>query len=468
MLVKPDRRGLLIDRMDVRVLREHLTGEVIVPSDDAYDAARRVWNAAVDRHPGLIVRSRNLSDVVHTVDFARSRGLPLAVRSGGHSLAGHGTVDGGIVADLSQMKWLNIRPERRVARAEAGLTWGEYSVRANAFGLATPAGDMMSVGVGGLTVGGGIGWLSRKHGLTVDSLLSAEVVTADGRVLTASAEEHPDLFWALRGGGGNFGIVTSFQFRLHPVDTILGGALVYPATAEVLEAYAAAAAAAPDELTTITFVMPAPPAPSIPAEAHGKLVTLITACYAGDLEEGQRALAPLRSLGGVKPLADATRPMPYPDLFQITAGGTKSHPSITRGGYLRAVDAATVDLMLEHLRRMPSPTAMLELRVLGGAIGRVAADATAYSHRDKEYFALVTDSWQGPAEAGQHTAWLEGFWRELEPRTVGAYSSFLGDEGEARVRQAYSAETYRRLAAVKRRYDADNLFRLNQNVKPAK
>jgi FAD/FMN-containing dehydrogenase len=453
----------------VWALIERLIGTVVRPHDVEYDRARRIWNSALDRRRALIVRPADADDIVQTIRFARTHDLPLAVRSGGHSLAGHGAVDGAMVLDLSGVNRLAIDPDRRIAWAQPGLTWGEYSTHAQTFGLATPAGDVASVGVAGLTLGGGIGWLARKHGLTIDSLLSVDVVTADGRQLTASAEEHPDLFWALRGGGGNFGVVTGFRFELHPVGTILGGAIVYPATADLLRAYVDAATAAPDELSTITFVLQAPPLPFIPAEAHGTPVVLITACYAGELNAGQQAMAPLRRLAGVTPLADTTGPMPYPALYDLTEPGAKPGPAAGRAGFLQALDDATIEAILVYCNQATSPLSVAELRVLGGAMARVPADATAFAHRDKPLFFAILNHWDDKIDPRpeRHVAWVEAFWRAVADRTDGAYVNFLGDEGEDRVRVAYPPATYARLAEIKRRYDPDNLFRLNQNIRPA-
>jgi FAD/FMN-containing dehydrogenase len=371
------------------------------------------------------------------------------------------------------MKELALDPARRVARVPPGLTWGEYAAQAHRHGLATPAGDTAAVGVGGLTLGGGIGWRARRYGLTIDSLLSAEMVTADGRLLTASTDEHPDLFWALRGGGGNFGIATSFEFRLHPVGTILGGAVVYPPTADVIQGYAACAAAAPDELTTAGAVMRAPPLPFIPPERHGSLVFLLTACYAGDVEAGRRTLAPLRTLA--TPVADAICPMPYPSLFDLTAAGAA--PGLAhhvRSAYLETIDAALAETVLEHSRWMTSPLGAVQIRVLGGAVARVPQEATAFAHRQKPFMLTILNRFApGAAGAGtdadadRHLVWTERFWHDVRPYAGGVNANFLGDEGDARVHEAYPDATYQRLARIKRRYDPANAFRLNQNIRPA-
>jgi FAD/FMN-containing dehydrogenase len=363
----PEARAGAPSDTAVRSLRTRVSGEVVVPGDNDYDQARRVWNAVVDRRPAFIVRASSAADVIETVDFVRTNDLPLAVRGGGHSPAGYGTVDGGVVVDLSNMKRLDVDPERRVAWAEPGLTWGEYNARTHAHGLATPGGDVSAVGVAGLTLGGGMGWLMRKHGMTIDNLLAVDVVTADGRLLTANATEHPDLFWALRGGGGNLGIATGFRYRLHPVDTVLGGAIVYPASREGLRAYAEAVAAAPDALTTITFVGKAPPLPFIPAAAHGTPVHLIVPCYSGEHDAGQRALAPLRTLAGRTPLADTTGPTPYPALYELTAMAAVSRPHAIRNAYLRGLTDETIEIILDFVGRATSPFGVIALRELGGA-----------------------------------------------------------------------------------------------------
>jgi FAD/FMN-containing dehydrogenase len=455
-----------IPERDARALEGRLLGPVVRPGGDAYEAARLVWNRAYDRRPELVVRAHDAADVIQAVNFARTHGLPIAVRSGGHSMAGHGTVDGGLVIDLAPMNGVSIDPARRVAWAEPGLTWGDYTAKAHAYGLATPAGDVATVGVGGLTLGGGIGWLARSHGLTIDSLLSVDLVTSDGHLVTASEQENRDLFWALRGGGGNFGIATSFRFKLHRVGTIMGGGIVHPATPETIRAYLDAATAAPDELTTIAFVIQAPPLPFIPAEAHGRLILFNTACYVGDPDAGARALDPLRALAGVAPVADLTGPLPYPGLFDFTAVGTQPRAHAVRSGFLRAFDDATVETVIDYGRRMTSPFGMIELRVLGGAMARVPADATAFAHRDKPYKIAIVNGYED-GQHDLHRAWVETFWAEIAPRTDGAYVNFLGDEGEGHLREAYVPETYARLARIKRRYDPDNVFALNPNITPA-
>jgi len=458
----------LQDQATIRSLQERLRGEVVQPGDDGYDQARRVWNALVDRHPAVIVRPHDVAGVAAAVEFATAHELPLAVRGGGHSPGGYGTVDGGLVVDLSAMRGLDVDPERRVARAEPGMTWGEYNARSHEHGLATPGGDVAAVGIAGSTLGGGMGWLMRKHGMTVDNLLAVDLVTADGRALTASEADEPGLFWALQGGGGNFGIATGFRYRLHPVGTVVGGAIVHPATRAGLRDYAEAVASAPDELTSITFVLRAPPLPFLPAEAHGTPVHLILPCFVGDPDAADQALAPLRTLGGHRaPLADTTGPLPYPRLYDLTAMAAASRPHAIRNAYLRELTDETIDIVLDFVDRSTSPFGLVALRELGGAMARVPVDATAFAHRDKAFYIAADNAWEDDPEPQRHIAWTEDFWRAVAPHTDGAYAGFLGDEGDDRVRSAYPPATYTRLAVVKRAYDPDNLFRLNANVPPA-
>jgi FAD/FMN-containing dehydrogenase len=447
-----------------RQLSDSLSGRVIAPGDPDYDRARTVFSGAIDRRPALIVRPTNVSDVVRVIALARETGMDLAVRSGGHSAAGHGVCDDGIVLDLSDMRRISIDPRQRTAWAETGLTAGEYTQAAAAHGLATGFGDAGSVGIGGITLGGGVGFLVRKHGLTIDDLMAAEVVTADGEVLHVDAETHPDLFWAIRGGGGNFGVATRFQFRVHEVDTIVGGTLILPASAEVIESFVAAARAAPEELTTIANVMPAPPLPFLGAHDHGRLVVMATLAFAGPVDAGLRAVAPFRAL--VAPIADMVRPMRYPELFPPDDDGYRPVASI-RTMFVDGLDRRAAETIVERVEAAPAPMAAAQLRVLGGAMSRVPADATAFAHRERGILANVAAIYTRPEERPVHEAWVAGLANELGPHDAGAYVGFLGDEGEERVRAAYPGPTWDRLTAIKARYDPDNLFRLNQNIPPA-
>jgi FAD/FMN-containing dehydrogenase len=445
-------------------LRADLAGTVIAPGDFGYDAARAVFYGGFDRRPAVIVRPADAGEAAYVVALAREHGLELAVRSGGHSSAGHGVTEGGIVLDLSLMKGLEIDPDRRIASAQTGLTTGEVTTAAGRHGLAVGFGDTGSVGIGGLTLGGGIGLLVRKHGLTIDDLLAAEVVTADGRRLRADGEHHPDLFWALRGGGGNFGVATRFEFRLHPVGTVTGGMLILPATPETIAGFVSAAEQAPEELSAIANVMTLPPMPFLPSEHHGRLGILALLVHAGATEDGERALAPFRALA--TPIVDLVRPLPYPEMFPPEEGAFRPIAS-ARTLFLDTADRDVAETILEHLRASTAAMSAAQLRVLGGAMARVPADATAFAHRTSRIMATVAAIYGSVGEAPVHEAWATEFAAALRQDDPGAYVNFLTDEGQERVRAAYPGATRDRLAAIKRRYDPTNLFRLNQNVPPA-
>jgi FAD/FMN-containing dehydrogenase len=447
-------------------LRTRFTGRVIGPDDPGYDDTRRVFAGGVDRRPAVIVRVADAEDVSRAVTLARGSGLELAVRSGGHSTAGHGVSEGGIVLDLRDLRRLDVDVEGRAAWAETGLTAGEYTTTVAADGLATGFGDTGTVGIGGITLGGGIGFLVRKHGLTIDNLLAADVVTADGELVRADARSHPDLFWAMRGGGGNFGVATRFHLRLHPLEQIVGGMLILPATPDVITSFMAEAEAAPEELSTIANVMPAPPMPFVAEEHHGKLVVFALLAYAGDVDAGQRAVAPFRALA--TPIADLVRPMPYPELFMAEEGAEDYHPVYaTRTMFVDEVDRRGAETIVECLEASTAPMRVTQLRVLGGAMARVPADATAFAHRTRRLMVNVAAVYERPEEAAQHEAWVADLAGRLQRGEAGAYVGFVGDEGQARVRDAYPGPTWERLAEVKARYDPTNLFRLNQNVPPA-
>lgn len=450
-------------QFSISELRDAIKGRVIGPADSGYDDARTVFVGGIDRRPAAIVRVAGSDDVAQAVLLARDTGMELAVRSGGHSAVGHSTTDGGIVVDVSEMKALDIDVASRTAWADAGLTAGEYSAAAAAHGLATGFGDTASVGIGGITLGGGIGYLVRKHGLTIDDLVAAEVVTAEGEILTADAESHPDLFWALRGGGGNFGVVTRFRFRLHDVSTFVGGMLLLPATPSLISDFIAAADAAPEELSTIANVMVAPPMPFVPEEAHGRLVIMALVAYAGDVEEGERAIAPLRALA--PPLADFVRPISYPEIYPPDEEGY--HPMAAgRNLFIDALDHSIAETIVAHLEDSTAPMRVAQLRVLGGAVDRVSAGTTAFAHRTRRIMVNVAAVYQDPSERSAHEEWTERFATVLRKGDPSAYIGFVGDEGPEKVRAAYPGPTWERLQAVKARYDPTNLFRLNQNIPP--
>jgi FAD/FMN-containing dehydrogenase len=446
-----------------RRLAAAVDGRIITPGDTAYDQARTVFYGDIDRRPAVIVRPTDASDVSQVVLLACESGLELAIRSGGHSLAGHSTTDGGIVLDLADMNALEIDPEQRTAWAQTGLTAGAYTTAAGAYGLATGFGDTGSVGIGGITLGGGIGYLVRKHGLTIDSLLAAELVTADGQLLQVDDQSHPELFWAIRGGGGNFGVATRFQFRLHQVSAIVGGLLVLPATPEVIAAFVAEAQAAPEELSTIANVMPAPPLPFLPTDQHGRLVILAILAYAGDVEAGQRAVAAFRALAS--PITDLVRPMPYSQIYPPEEGDY--HPTaVSRTMFVDAIDRDGSEAIVEHLQASTAPLSVAQLRVLGGAMARVPAEATAFAHRTSRLMVNVAAVYGHPEQAEEHQAWVDRFAATVQDGDARAYVNFLGDEGQGRVREAYPGSTWERLAAIKARYDPTNLFHRNQNIPP--
>jgi FAD/FMN-containing dehydrogenase len=449
--------------IDLAALRAAGEGRVIGPDDAGYDQARQLFYGGWDRRPGAVVRPTDAAGVARVVGFARDRGLELAVRSGGHSTAGHSTTEGGIVLDLADMHALDIDAEGRTAWAQAGLTTGAYTTQVGAHGLATGFGDTGSVGIGGITLGGGVGFLVRKHGLTVDNLLAAEVVTADGRILQVDDEHHPDLFWAIRGGGGNFGVATRFRFRLHPLDQIVGGMLLLPATAETVAGFVAAAEAAPEELSGIGNVMVAPPMPFLPPAAHGQLVVMALLAYAGDAEAGERALAPFRALG--EPMADMLQPMPYAGMFPPEE--EEYHPTaVSRTMFVDGVDGDVAATIMKHLQASDAAVRVAQLRVLGGAMARVPADATAFAHRDSRIMVNLAAFYDGPADREVRQAWVDDFADAILQGDDGCYVNFLTDEGPERVRLAYPGPTWDRLVEVKRRYDPDNLFHRNQNIPP--
>jgi FAD/FMN-containing dehydrogenase len=447
-------------------LRAAVDGRVITPDDAGYDQARTIFYGGFDRRPAAIVRPADATQVARVVNLARDGGHELAVRGGGHSNAGHSVSEGGIVLDLSELTAIDVDPQGRTAWAQAGLTTGAYTAAVQAHGLVTGFGDTASVGIGGLTLGGGVGYLVRKHGLTIDSLLAAEVVTADGRLLSTDAETHPDLFWAIRGGGGNFGVATRLKFRLHPLDGIVGGMLLLPATAQVIAGFMAAAEAAPEELSGIANVMPAPPMPFVPADQHGQLVIMAMLCHAGDVEAGQRALAPFRALA--EPIADMLQPVPYAGMFPPEEAEEEFHPTaVAHTMFMDTVDHQMAETIMEQLQASDAPVRVVQLRALGGAMTRVPTEATAFAHRHSRIMANVAAFYDGPADRERRQAWVDGVAAALQQSDDGAYVNFLGDEGPERVRRAYPGSTWDRLVEVKRRYDPDNLFRLNQNIPPA-
>jgi FAD/FMN-containing dehydrogenase len=456
--------------IDVERLAGFVHGAVIGPGDQGYDAARRIWNGAIDRRPACIARCAGVADVVAAVRFARERDLQVAVRSGGHGVGGHALCDGGLVIDLSPMKGIRVDPVARTARAEAGVLWGELDRETQLFGLATVGGIVTHTGIAGLTLGGGIGWLMRKYGATVDNLVSADVVTAEGKLVSASEEENPDLFWGIRGGGGNFGIVTSFEYRLHPVGPIvLAGPIFHPLedAPEVLRFYRDFIATAPDELTTIFDLSVAAPLPFLPEEVHGKPIVMVGACYAGSSEDGAEVVRPLKQFG--RPIVDLLEPKPYTALQSM-------FDSLVPHGwhrYWKSVELPpltddAIDTLVEHSSAPTSPKSYTIVFQLGGALAGVGKDETAFSQRDAAYNVNINAVWtEEDPDAERHIAWARGFFDAMQPHAGDrVYLNFLGDEGADRVRRAYGAGNYERLVELKRAYDPTNFFRLNQNIEP--
>jgi FAD/FMN-containing dehydrogenase len=454
---------------EITELSSGFEGEILRPGDDAYDGARQIWNAMVDKRPAVIARCASVSDVVRAVNFAREAGLLLAVRGGGHNIAGSALCDGGIVVDLSKMKAASVDPGARRASIESGATLADLDAATQAHGLATPLGINSTTGVAGLTLGGGFGWLSRKYGMTVDNLESAEVVTAAGEVVRASATEHPDLFWALRGGGGNFGVVTRFAFRLHTVGPgVLSGLVVYPLSQakSVLERYRDFAAKAPDDLSVWTILRQAPPLPFLPPEVHGQGIVAIALLYAGDPLRGAPLIEPLRKLG--IPVGEHVGVQPYVEWQRafdplLTAGARnywKSHN-------LTTIEDGLIDAVIRYFEKLPSPQCEIFVAALGGATTRPAPEFTAYAHRDARFVMNVHGRWNDAADDARGIGWARDFFEAAAPfATGGAYVNFLtADEGD-RVGAAYGSN-YHRLAQVKRKYDPANLFRMNQNIEPA-
>jgi len=451
--------------IDISNLRANLNGQVIGSDDAGYDEARRVFFTGFDRRPAAIVHAGDASDVARVVSLARETGSELAVRSGGHSRAGHGTSDGGIVLDLSAMNAVDIDVDGRAAWAQTGVTAGDYTRTTGKRGLTTGLGDTASVGLGGITLVGGMGFLVRKHGLTIDDVLAAEVVTADGKLLDVDERAHPDLFWAIRGGGGNFGIVTRLRLRLHEIDRVVGGLLVLPARADVIAGLVAAAAEAPDELSIIANVLKkAPPLPFIRPEHRGKPVVMAQMVYAGEAAAGEKAIAPLRALA--TPLADLVRPMRYPEMY---AASEAHHPAFSLGTnlLLDELSAGGAETILARLETATAAVTAVQLRILGGAMARIADGATAFGHRRAKLMVNISAMDPRVDNRAEHEAWAAELAEALSGGvTTPAYAGFLGEEGKDGVRRAYPPATLNRLAQVKRQYDPDNLFHLNLNIAP--
>jgi FAD/FMN-containing dehydrogenase len=459
-VVKQRSEGAVLPATALAELRQHV-GAVIAPGEDGYEAARRIWNGMIDRHPAAIVRCTGVADVMAAVRCAREHDLPLAVRGGGHGVAGRAVCDDGIVIDLSPMKGIWVDPAACTARAQAGVLWGEFDRETQAFGLATTGGVVSTTGIAGLTLAGGFGWLMRKHGLTIDNLRAVDLVTAEGELLRASADEHPDLFWAVRGAGANFGVVTSFEYQLHPVGpTVIGGMVLHPfeQAGAVLRFFREVTAGAPDELTTYAGLLTSP---------EGVKLAAIVVCYAGSLTAGEAAVRPIRAFGA--PVADLIGPIPYSaqqTLFNEALPAGRQY--YEKSCFLRELSDAAIETLVDGFARVPSPSSMVIIEQHGGAIRRVPEDGTAFPHRAPEYNLILSANWADPADTAVNVQWTRDLYTAIQPfATEGYYINYMAEvESAERARAAYGGN-YARLAALKATYDPSNLFRFNHNIPPA-
>lgn len=449
-----------LDEAAIQELRAGLRGALLHPGDDHYETARRVWNGMIDRKPALIIRCAGVADVITAVNFARTNNLLVSVRGGSHSAAGNAVCEGGLMIDLSLMKGIRVDPVRRTARAEPGLTWGEFDHETQAFGLATTGGFVPSTGIAGLTLGGGLGYLMRRFGLTCDNLLSVDLVTAAGQLLTASETENADLFWGVRGGGGNFGIVTSFEYRLHAVGPMVLGGFIFhplPRAKEVSQFYRQFTRTSPDELTTHLAFATSP---------DGHPVVAFILCYSGPLEKGEEVIRPLREFGS--PVADTVGPMPYTAVQAL--GGPLYPPNrlnYWKSSFLKELSDDAIETMIAQFATVPSPFSAAALEELGGVVSRVGRDETAFGERSAHYNLIITSEWIDPAESEKNIQWARDFWEAMQPfESEAVYVNYLGTEGEDRIKAAYGPTKYERLVALKNKYDPTNFFRLNQNIKP--
>jgi len=451
-------KGMVVGHDSIERFKTAFRGEVIQPSDSGYETARKIWNSSIDKHPGIIARCSGVADVVAAVNFARENELLVAVRGGGHNVSGRALCDDGIVIDLSRMKGIHVDAKARIARVQGGATLGDVDRETHLFGLAVPAGIISKTGIGGLTLGGGAGWLVRKYGLTCDNVLSFDLVTADGELRVASVSENEDLFWALKGGGGNFGVVTSFEFRVHPVSTVLGGLVIYSRdrAVEVLRFYRDFMRSAPEELTAYVALMVTPD--GIPGVA-------VIACYCGEVAEGEQVLKSLRSFGA--PLVDEIQPMPFPQMQTLLdAAFPDGNQNYWKSTFLRELSDDAIAVLVEHANRATSPLTGVTIEYYGGAASRIGVSETAFAQRHAQYSLVIVAQWTDPAESPRHVEWARNLADSMRPFSSGAYVlNFLGEEGEDTIKAAYGPN-YDRLMAVKKKYDPKNFFSLNQNIKP--
>ena len=460
-------QGLVVEQDRAEELRTGFRGELLCPGDGQYDEARKVWNGLIDKRPAMIARCAGVADVVSAINFARNNDLPVAVRCGGHNVSGKAVCDDGIVIDLSQMKGIRVDPKTRTVRAQGGATWGDFDRETQVFGLASPGGVVSTTGIAGLTLGGGIGWLNGMYGLACDNLVSADVVTADGNVVVASPSENEDLFWGLRGGGGNFGVVTSFEYRLHPVGPVLAGLVFHSAAKarQVLQFHRDFIREVPDELTVHAFLLTAPAEPFVPEPVQGKPVVALGLCHAGPMEKAEQAVRPLLEFG--PPDATLVAPMPYAALQSMfDTGASPGILNYWKSGFLNGVSDDVIDILVTLFQTVPSPLTQVLIEHVHGAASRVPREATSFAQRGLSYNFGIFSAWEDARDSERQIEWTRDFWTAVEPVTTGGvYVNYLGDEGADRVRAAYGAN-YERLVALKNKYDPTNLFRLNQNIRP--
>ncbi len=449
-----------LDQQLITNFREKLTGDLLLPSDHGYDEARKIWNGMIDRQPALIVRCKNAKDVIDAVNLAREHNLLLSIKGGGHNISGNAVCDGGIMVDLSFMKSVKIDPEQQIAYVETGATWGDFDAVSQSHGLATTGGVVSTTGVAGLTLGGGVGWLVRKHGLSCDNLIEADIVTSDGTLLKTNANEHQELFWGIRGGGGNFGIVTSMKFRLHKVNTVLGGMIIHPMdkAKEALQFFREFVKTAPEELTLYMGLLTSP---------DGIPVVAFIGCYTGDLEQGEAVLKPLREFGS--PVADLFGPIAYTQMQTLlNAAAPHGNRYYWKSNFLEALSDEAIDVIVSYAASVPSPFSAILLEYYGGASNQEPEGGAAYPHRLSLFDLVIMSNWTDKQEDEKNISWARNFWEAIQPYSSNrVYVNVLGVEGEERVKEAYG-KNYTRLVALKSKYDPNNLFRLNQNIKPMK
>lgn len=459
----------MLSKSAIENFRTALHGRLIQPEDNEYDEARKVWNGLIDKHPAMIAVCMDEIDVVHAVNFARSNNMLVAVRGGGHNVAGFGSCDDGIVIDLSGMKDIAVDTASQTVRAQGGVTWGEFDKVTQTHALSTTGGLVTTTGIGGFTLGGGFGWLVRKYGLTIDNLMEVEMVMADGTRLTANEKENPDLFWGVRGGGGNFGIVTTFTYRLYPVGpNVYGGAVFYPVSKarDLLRFYREWSKTEPDELTSMIAFLTAPPAPFIPQPLQGTSMIALALCYSGALDDAEKVIKPLRDFA--QPSVDLLGPIPYVALqgmFDATV--PKGILSYWRAEYINKLEDSAIDILVEQAGKMITPFAQVHVHHMEGAVGRIKVDTTAFGHREAPFILNVIGMWMDAAETEKQIAWVRGFSQAVRSYSTGfSYLNFMGEEGQDRIKSAYGEEKFDRLVWLKNKYDPNNFFRVNQNIKP--